>query len=105
MAQPANRHLIAKIAVHESWSHTPDRAARTAPARAAALLARFEREVDPEGTLPPDERTRRAEHKHAAYLARLELDALKTARGRDLLAEGEAAAAELTALTGGGEVA
>lgn len=34
----------ARAAVHESWARTPDRAARTAPAR-AGLYARFEREA------------------------------------------------------------
>ena len=47
---PQERSLLGQIAAHESWAHTDDRAARTAPARKAAL-DRFEREVDPEGTL------------------------------------------------------
>lgn len=34
----------ARLAAHSSWAITPDRAARTAPAR-AGLLARFEREA------------------------------------------------------------
>ena len=34
----------ARLAAHESWARTPDRAARTAPA-ARGLLARFEREA------------------------------------------------------------
>ena len=34
----------ARLAAHESWAATPDRAARTAPAR-AGLLARFHREA------------------------------------------------------------
>lgn len=72
------RRLHAQIAAHESWASTPDRAARTAPAR-AALMAKFEREVDPDGTLPPAERARRAEHKRKAYFQRL---ALKSARAR-----------------------
>ena len=42
----------------------------TAPAR-AAFLARFEREVDPDGALPEEERRRRAEHARKAYFARL----------------------------------
>jgi hypothetical protein len=50
----------------------------TAPAR-AAFLDRFEREVDPECTLPPAERVRRAEHARAAYFIRL---ALKSAQSR-----------------------
>jgi hypothetical protein len=57
---PAERSLRARMAVHTSWAHTTDRAARTAPARRAALQ-RFERQVDPDGTLNPAERRRRAE--------------------------------------------
>jgi hypothetical protein len=50
----------------------------TAAAR-AAFLARFEHEVDPDGTLPAAERCRRAEAARKAYFARL---ALKSARAR-----------------------
>ena len=42
----------------------------TAPAR-AAFLAKFEREVDPAGALPDEERRRRAEHARKAHFARL----------------------------------
>ena len=97
----SERQIRARIAAHESWAATLDRSARTAPAR-AALMARFEHEVDPDGTLSPTERAIRAEHKRRAYFPRL---ALKSARARrrsaELSAEGEAAEAELTALSGG----
>src|SRR5665647_1362140 len=100
MSDDTVTRLRASIAAHESWSRTTDRSARTAPAR-AALMARFEREVDPDGTLPPDERARRADHKRRAYFGRL---ALKSARSRRravaLRAEGEAAEVELAALVG-----
>jgi hypothetical protein len=43
---------------------------RTRPAR-EKFLQRFEREVDPDGKLPPDERRRRAEHAKRAYMLRL----------------------------------
>lgn len=42
----------------------------TAAAR-RAVEARFEREVDPEGVLPPEERARRAEFAKRAYFTRL----------------------------------
>lgn len=42
----------------------------TAPAT-AAFLARFEREVDPAGVLPPDVRAKRAEAARRAYFIRL----------------------------------
>lgn len=92
---PAERRLRSQIAANESWANTPDHSARTAPAR-AAMLAKFEREVDPDGTLEPSERARRAEHARKAYFQRL---ALKSARSRrvaaELTAEAEAAEAEL----------
>ncbi len=75
---PAERSLRGQIAAHESWAHTESRSARTAPARKAAL-DRFEREVDPEGVLPPAERAKRAENARKAYFARL---ALKSAQAR-----------------------
>ncbi len=78
MTTSAERSILASIASHESWSRTEDRTARTAPAR-AAMMARFEREVDPGGVLPPQERTRRADNAKAAYFKRL---ALKSARAR-----------------------
>lgn len=72
------RSMTAKLAAHESWARTPNRSARTAKAR-AALQAKFEREVDPDGTLPLAERARRAEHARKAYYTRL---ALKSAKSR-----------------------
>ena len=45
----------------------------------AAFLSRFEREVDPDGQLAPDERARRAEH---AYFIRLSLKSAKDRRAR-----------------------
>src|SRR5665647_1333646 len=93
----SERRLAATIAAHESWANTPDRSARTAPAR-AALLARFEREVDPDRTLPPDERARRAGHKRKAYFGRLALKSARSRRkSREFAAEGEAAEVELGA--------
>lgn len=77
-ATPAEKSLIGQLAVHASWAKTVDRAARTANARKAAL-DRFEREVDPEGALPPEIRAKMAEHARKAYFTRL---ALKSAQAR-----------------------
>jgi hypothetical protein len=74
----ADRSLIARLAAHESWARTPDPSARTEPAR-RALLDRFERQVDPDGVLSPEERARRAGHARKAYFARL---ALRSAQAR-----------------------
>ena len=48
-----------------------------------AFLARFDRQVDPDGTLPPDERARRAAHARKSYMATL---ALKASRARSRMA-------------------
>jgi hypothetical protein len=66
MAKNIDRRIAAEI----SWAHTADRSARTRPAR-EAFLKRFEKEVDPDGTLPPQERRQRAEHAKRAYMLQL----------------------------------
>ena len=75
---PAQRTLRSQIAAHTSWQNTEDRAARTAPARQAAL-DRFDKQVDPDGTLPIAERPRRAHSARSAYFRAL---ALKSSRAR-----------------------
>ncbi|BCP05896.1 hypothetical protein P6281_16360 [Mycobacterium sp. 5-140-3-2] len=75
---PAERSLQARIASNISWSSTPNRSARTAPAR-RAFNERFERQVDPDGILLPAERARRAENARKAHF---QLLALKSARAR-----------------------
>ena len=60
---------------------THDPRETTASAR-AAFLERFEREVDPDGTLAPAERQRRAEAARRAHFARLALASAKARRGR-----------------------
>lgn len=65
-----DRSTAARIAAHESWAKTSDRTARTA-AGTKALLDKFEREVDPDGVLPLDERRKRAESAKKAYFVRL----------------------------------
>jgi hypothetical protein len=64
------KNINGRIAAEISWARTPDRAARTRPAR-NAFLRRFEKEVDPDGTLPPEERQQRAEHAKRAYMLQL----------------------------------
>lgn len=75
---PANRSsdrrtlsLRGRIGAHQLHA-THDSRETTASAR-AAFLARFEREVDPDGVLDPAERARRAGHARSAYFARLAL--------------------------------
>ena len=77
----ARRALRARMAAHHLHAGIPDAAAHTAPAR-AAFLARFEREVDPDGVLDPRERARRAEHARKAYFLRLALASAHARRTR-----------------------
>ena len=71
--------MRARLATHSLHAKIADPSAHTAPARHAFIVDRFEREVDPEGVLPPADRARRAEHARKAYFTRL---ALKSAQAR-----------------------
>lgn len=70
--------IQAQIAAHESWARTPDRSARTAAAR-AALQAKFENLVDPDGIMPEAVRAQMAESARKAHYRRL---AVKSATAR-----------------------
>ena len=70
-----------RAAAYAKWAHTADPTSATAPAR-SAFNARFEREVDPEGRLPLEERRRRAEYARKAYFARLAYLSAKARRKR-----------------------
>ena len=76
----AKRVLQARMAAHALHARVPDPAAHTAPAR-EIFLSRFEREVDPDGLLEPQERARRAEHAKKAYFLKLAA-ASSTARSK-----------------------
>lgn len=105
VATSAERKLSARIAAYESWAGTPDRSARTAPAR-AALMAKFEAQVDPDGTLLPAERARRAELLRKAHFSRLALKSAKARRkSKEAAAEAAAAEAEIAELGGGDHAA
>jgi hypothetical protein len=60
--------------------HAQHDARETTAAARAAFLARFEAEVDPHGTLTPEERRRRAEHARIAYFTRLAFERAKAKR-------------------------
>jgi hypothetical protein len=77
-ASQAERSLRARLAAYALHAQRDPRET-TANGR-AAFLARFDREVDPEGRLEPDERRRRAEQARRAYFARLSLAAIKEVR-------------------------
>ena len=66
------RSTSARIAAADRWAKEPDRTRATAAAR-AGLEARFEREVDPDGVLPPEELAKRVRSAKTAYYSRLAL--------------------------------
>lgn len=70
MASAAERSSAARIGANSSWAQTRDWTSRTAPAR-QAFMARFEREVDPDGELDPEVRAKRADAAMRAYMGRL----------------------------------
>ncbi len=77
---PSEMALRGRIGAYRLHS-THDSREITAPAR-RAFLRRFEREVDPEGTLAPTERQRRAEMALKAHMAGLAYRSAKARRGR-----------------------
>lgn len=66
----AQRVLRAKMGAHALHARVEDPQAHTKPAH-DAFMARFEKEADPDGVLPEEERQRRAGHLRSAYMARL----------------------------------
>ena len=81
VAPSSERRLRAQLAAHTSWANTADPTARTAPAR-QAMMQRFEDQVDPDGKLTAQERTRRAEHARKAYFTSLALKSAQSRRAR-----------------------
>jgi len=79
----ARRGRIGAYRLHAT--HDPR---ETTKAARAAFLARFEREVDPDGTLAPEERARRAEAARKAYFAQLAHKSAKARRRRSHKAKG-----------------
>jgi hypothetical protein len=74
-ARQAERSLRARLAAYALHAQHDPRET-TANGR-AAFMARFEREVDPDGALEPQERRRRAEQARRVYFTRLSLAAAK----------------------------
>lgn len=90
---PEQRALRAKLASYESWANTPDPAGRTAAARANSpvSLGYWQRQVDPDGTLHPAERDRRARARHKAHMTRMSLKASQARARRKATSGGEVA--------------
>lgn len=78
---PTERSLRASAAAYTKWAHTDDRPAATAAARTAARN-RFEKLVDPDGRLDPDERTRRADMARRAFYADMARKSIAARRKR-----------------------
>lgn len=84
----AELSLAGKLGAHKSWAQTENRSARTYPAR-MAMLAKFEKQVDPNNELLPAERAKRAENARKAYYAGLALKSAQTRQRRAKLAREE----------------
>ena len=85
---PAEMAARGRIGAHVTHSRHDGREL-TAPAR-EAFLSKFEREVDPDGLLPPEERRRRAEHARKAHMARISrLSAIARRKPEPVLAAGD----------------
>jgi hypothetical protein len=90
MAKDINKRIAAEV----SWARTHDRAARTRPAR-EAFLKRFEKEVDPDRALRPEERRQRAEHAKRAYMLQLSKRSAAARNARRLPSNGTTSSPEL----------
>jgi len=75
-----NFSTLGRIGAHALHA-THDPRETTAPAR-AAFLDRFQKQADPDGTLDPAERARRAHHLRAAYFTRLAIRSAQVRRQR-----------------------
>jgi hypothetical protein len=75
---PEERTLRARLGAYRLHAlHDPKETTKKAR---AAFATRFEREVDPDGVLPPSERTRRAEAARRAYFTQLQLRSAQARR-------------------------
>ena len=95
MLDPERAALLGRIGAYRLHA-THDSKATTAKAR-ATFLERFERDVDPDGVLPADERRRRAEYARKAHFARLALASARARSKRRGPRNGSAVAVQATA--------
>lgn len=72
MSSSTNRALAARIAAHARWAAaTPEKRRQGTQAARDAIDARLLADLDPDGTLPDDERDERLRNARSAYYARL----------------------------------
>lgn len=76
---PAERSAAARRAALIRWAMTPDRTAATDAARRASL-ARFEKLVDPDGTLTPQQRAEGAARLRKAHMIGMGMAAARNRR-------------------------
>jgi len=89
---PDQRTLRARVAAHSMHAQGKT---NTGPAR-EAMQRKFERQVDPDGVLPPDVLAKRVEHARKAYFQGLALKSATARRkAKELLIVADEAAAEL----------
>jgi hypothetical protein len=81
LPDPTTRRLVATIGGNARVRQAESPAAMTAPAR-AAFLARFERQVDPDGVLAPDVRAARVKAAMSEQMARVSLARTRAAGRR-----------------------
>lgn len=95
--------LIARLANAVRWAGCEDRAAATAAAR-QAFADRWDKLVDPDGTLDPVERAKRAAHAKKAFYLKLALKSAQVrranAKGRKLAKTADKAAVAIAAEVG-----
>lgn len=78
------RSLRGRIGAYESWARTPDGAALACQ---KAAIDRFEREVDPDGLLTPQERAKRAQWARKAHMQRLAMKSAAARQRRKLICQ------------------
>jgi hypothetical protein len=71
LLSPSERKLRARVGAYALHAQ----GGTSTKAASAAFLSRFDREVDPDGLLLPDERARRAAFARKGYMAKLALKA------------------------------
>lgn len=77
MSTREQRQNASQIALAHRWAMEKDPTQATAPAR-SAFLAKFERQVDPDGVLDDAERARRAKRLLSAHMRQLAIKSRKT---------------------------
>lgn len=79
--RPEVRSMSARIAANSRWAREFFLREATAAAR-RGFYRRFEREVDPDGVLTPEERAKRVGNAVSAYFTRMALRSAESRRDR-----------------------